>query len=191
MNVYLVDNMMKGGRFFNDEESLLSFLLSEKSKNKKTVRCKVRVIDGSTISECSGEQYLVQKTVNNLLDVTDEDFLIKVRDFKNMFIEVAPNNRKKRDFLDSMGIVPIKPNDFIKFFKKWESYLVYELSTNEDWYECLFSIYEFKKIEDFKVVEFISKQTGGSTWGNCRTSDLRKNNFNKAKKKYNLTKKPS
>ena len=52
MKVYLVESMLKGGRYFNDENSLINFLAAEKNKKKTTTEYNVKVIEGDVVKEC-------------------------------------------------------------------------------------------------------------------------------------------
>jgi hypothetical protein len=188
MKVYLVESMLKGGRYFNDENSLINFLAAEKNKKKTTTEYNVKVIEGDVVKECIGELYLNDISSSNIEKAEDKVLLSMLEDFKNLFKELAPNNYKKDKFLVSLGIIPINKKEINKFFKKWEIYLVYEVSSKIEWYRCILGIYSYEKVEPYHIREFIYKN-GTNNLGRCKTSEETVKNFNKAKSES--TKKPS
>lgn len=171
-------------KIFDDEQSLVKFLGSEKSRSKDISYYKVTVAEVEVISESAAPSYL-----NSYIESTDrqskvdavlgDEFSQKIEKFKSMFNNLAKDDIEKSKFMVKLETIPLDKKSYSKLFTSNVGYL-FSVSDSVEWYKTILSIHGFRKMEDSYTRE-IFFSNGMSQFRSVRVSESSKTNFALAK----------
>lgn len=180
-------------KLFYDEQSLVKYLGSEKSKqinvsgrfSPKLDHIKIETVEVEVLEENLASNYLnsyVESTnrqikVNSILG---DDLSQKLEKFKSMFLEFAKDDVMKKRFLSQIETTPVDKKSLSKLFSGSVGYL-FSVNDSVEWFKSILDIHNFRKIEDFYVRE-IFYSNGTSRYQNVKVNEISKENFSKAKK---------
>lgn len=180
-------------KLFYDEQSLVKYLGSEKSKKtlqsngkyvSKLEHIKIETVELEVLEETVASTYLNsyiestnrQTKVNSVLG---DELSQKLEKFKSMFLELAKEDILKTRFISQLETTPIEKKSLSKLISGWVGYL-FSVNESVEWYRAILDIHNFRKIEDFYVRE-IFYSNGTSRYQNVKVTDEAKQNFNLAK----------
>ena len=184
-------------KLFYDEQSLIKYLGSEKSKkiligsvsapNKyasKLDHIKIETVELEVLEETVASTYLKsyiestnrQTKVNSVLG---DDLSQKLEKFKSMFLEFAKEDVLKTKFISQLETTPIEKKSLSKLISGWVGYL-FSVNESVEWFKSILDIHNFRKIEDFYVREMFYSN-GTSRYQNVKVTDEAKQNFKLAK----------
>jgi hypothetical protein len=191
MKMYIVHTDTK--KLFYDEQSLIKYLGTEKSKRiyyggkyiSKLDWVKIETVEVEILEESVASSYLEsyiestnrQTKVNSILG---DDLSQKLEKFKSMFEEFAKDDVLRKRFLNQLETTPVEKKTLSKLISVWTGYL-FSVNDSVEWFRAILDIHNFRKIDDSYVRE-IFYSNGTSRYQNVKVSESTKENFYKAKK---------
>jgi hypothetical protein len=180
-------------KLFYDEESLVKYLGSEKSKqvnlngkfDSKLDHIKIETVEVEVLEESIASSYLDsyiestnrQTKVNSVLG---DDLSQKLEKFKIMFLEFSTEDVLKARFITQLETTPIEKKSLSKLISGWVGYLFF-VNDSVEWFKVILDIHNFRKIEDSYTRE-IFFSNGTSRFHNVKVTEQSKTNFQIAKK---------
>lgn len=173
-------------KIFDDEQSLVKFLGSEKSRSKDISYYKITVAEVEVLSESDAKSYLksyIESTdrQSKVDAVLGDDFSQKVEKFKSMFNDLAKDDPEKSKFMVKLGTTPLDKKSYSKLFTSNAGYL-FSVSDSVEWYKVILSIHGFRKMEDSYTRE-VFFSNGMSQLRSMKVSESSKSNFALARMK--------
>lgn len=131
--------VVNGKTVIDNEKSLRSFLVKEKSKNNGNTKIEMMEIvfrdGGKTVDQLLESL----ESENEGLKTTDQDFLEKLETFKNLYTKYAgPKNSLQ--FLTSLQATVKERKEIVNLCKRFKDHLLCEVSREIDWYESLIEV---------------------------------------------------
>lgn len=180
-------------KLFYDEQSLIKYLGSEKSKRafrggkyiSKLDCIKIETVEVEVLEETIASTYLesyIESTnrQTKVMSVLGDELSQKLEKFKSLFLEFAKDDIPKTRFLSQLEITPVEKKSLSKLISGWVGYL-FSINDSVEWFKSILDIHNFRKIEDSYVRE-IFYSNGTSRYQNVRVNDSAKKNFQLAKK---------
>ncbi len=156
-------------KLFYDEESLVKYLGSEKSKHvnlngkfdSKLNHIKIETVKVEVLEESIASSYLDsyiestnrQTKVNSVLG---DDLSQKLEKFKIMFLEFAKEDVLKARFITQLETTPIGKKSLSKLISGWVGYLFF-VNDSVEWFKSILDIHNFRKIETRILEKYFSQ----------------------------------
>jgi hypothetical protein len=169
-------------------DDLINQVACHYRKNHYVIDLFKSVVDGYSLREKNilenFEKQTREKNIreSKLNSVLGDEFTLKVDKLINMVKEVAPNDIIKQKFLAALELVPVEKKEFSKFVSSWSDYLLYQVDSSVEYYKNLFSVHNFRKINDRYTV-VLHDSRGNERYASSRTNEINKQNFLIAKSK--------
>jgi hypothetical protein len=189
MKVYLLDVIGRGPRYFSDEKSLITYLNNDDNRGDAFHRYKVTVVEASILEESNGKDYLdsynkstTERNVREakLSAVLGDKYAISVDKLIGYITTNAKDTYVKERFLEDIKLIPVEKKQLSKFITKRSNYLLYEVSSDVEYYKLLLAVHNFRAIEDrYYALRYdqYGKEYNEGGW----TKPINKKNFLKAK----------
>lgn len=184
-------------KLFYDEQSLIKYLGTEKSKRiyhsgkyiPKLDWVKIETVEVEVLEENIASSYLDSyiestKRQTKLNSILGDEISQKFQKFKSMFMELAKDDTEKNKFLNQLEITPVDKKSLSRLITNWTGYL-FSVNDSVEWFRSILDIHNFRKIEDSYVRE-IFYSNGSSQFQNVKVKDTSKQNFAIAKTKKTL-----
>jgi hypothetical protein len=189
MKVYLLDVIGRGPRYFSDEKSLITYLNNDDNRGDAIHRYKVTVVEAQVLEESNGKDYLdsynkftTERNVREakLSAVLGDKYAIAVDKLIGYITTNAKEGIVKQKFLEEIKLIPVEKKQLSRFITKRSGYLLYEVSSEVEYYKLLLAVHNFRTIEDryyaLRYNQYGKEYTEGG-W----TKPINKKNFLKAK----------
>jgi len=189
MKVYLLDVIGRGPRYFSDEKSLITYLNNDDNRGDAIHRYKVTVVEASILEESNGKDYLdsynkstTERNVREakLSAVLGDKYAIAVDKLIQYITTNAKDTYVKERFLEDIKLIPVEKKQLSKFITKRSSYLLYEVSSEVEYYKLLLAVHNFRAIED-RYYALRYDYNGKEYTEGGFTKPINKKNFLKAK----------
>lgn len=168
---------------FQEKESLINFLNDRKIKGTDISQYKITFGELQVESEQDGLS-LLNSEINQIKrdikiqSLTDQKINL-VENFNVLFNQLAPETKDKKIILSKLALIADK-KELSKLISSNSNYFLYQVSSEVKWFKLLLSIYNFRKINNSFIKEFVNKD-GTSSFCNCTTPQNIISSFNEAK----------
>ena len=146
------------GRVFKTEADFVTHI-HESDRNEVVIYDEVERSTAGKLKTHIISQRERDEQLTLLLDDDDNSELKKINDFKNMLVSLKPEATYTKQILNSLKNIGMTKKAFERIVNHHRMFLLYDVSSKTEWYECLLKCHNFISIPIKRSYDYREKKS--------------------------------